>query len=243
MKSVQSVSNYMQLGDTAKPNWLFRGLIIVSLLVHGVLFMHIAEIYPPRTLSYMELTMRSVAKPSVREIPRPRTRPVVKSRPVKVPTPVTEPLKIPVDPRPETTRLQPVPDMSQDSFTLPQSPVVKDLNVSAWTPATTAREPVALPSNVSHEITEEAYQDIVDRKIRGSVQYPARAKKRNLQGRVVITVTIDAEGGIAALAVTQSSGHKVLDRAVLKAVRESAPFSSPPDGTVTVIIPIQFRLI
>jgi len=236
-------SNYMQSSDTARPNWLFRGLIIVSLLVHGVLFMHIAKIYRPRPLSYMELTMRGVAKPTVREIPRPRTRPAIKSQPSKVLTAVTEPLKVPVNPLPETTRLQPVPDMPQDAFTLPQPPVVKDLNVSAWTPAVPAQEPVALPSKVSPEITEEAYRDIVDRKIRGSVQYPARAKKRNLQGRVVITVTIDAEGGIAALVVTRSSGHKVLDRAVLKAVRKSAPFSSPPDGPVTVIVPIQFRLI
>ena len=243
MKSVQSVSNYLHPSDTAKPNWLFRGLVIVSLLVHGVLFMHIAEIYRPRPLSYMELNMRSVAKPAAREIPRPRTRPVVKSRPAKALTPVTEPLKVPVKPLPETTRLQPVPDMSQDSFSLPQPPAVKDLNVSAWTPAAPAGEPVALSPNVSPEITEEAYRDIVDRKIRGGVQYPARAKKRNLQGRVVISVTIDAEGRIAALAVTKSSGHKILDRAVLKAVRETAPFSSPPDGPVTVIVPIQFRLI
>ena len=186
----------MQPSDTARPNWLFRGLIIVSLLVHGVLFMHIAEIYRPRPLSYMELTMRSVAKPTVREIPRPRTRPVVKSRPVKALTPVTEPLKVPVNPLPETTRLQPVPDMSQDSFTLPQPPVVKDLNVSEWTPAAPAQAPVARPSNTSPEITEEAYQDIVHRKIRGSVQYPVRAKKRNLQGRVVITVTTMLRAGL-----------------------------------------------
>ena len=83
----------------------------------------------------------------------------------------------------------------------------------------------------------------VDRRIRNSVQYPARAKKRNLQGRVTISVTIGADGEITALKISQSSGHRILDRSVLKAVEESAPFSSPPDGPVTVIVPIQFRLI
>jgi protein TonB len=96
---------------------------------------------------------------------------------------------------------------------------------------------------VQPEISEEDYRNIVDRKIRNSVQYPARAKKRNLQGRVIISVTIGAGGEISELKITQSSGHKILDRSVVKAVKESAPFSSPPDGPVTVIVPIQFRLI
>ena len=104
-------------------------------------------------------------------------------------------------------------------------------------------QPEPPTSEVQPEITEEDYRDIVDRKIRGSVQYPKKAKERNLQGRVTIAVTIDAEGEITGLKITQSSGHRILDRSVLKAVKESAPFSNPPDGPVTVIIPIQFRLI
>jgi protein TonB len=151
-------------------------------------------------------------------------------------------LRAPVEPfvphQPES-----VPDISRESVALPQAPVVKDLNVSQWTPAAPAKTPMAAPSAVQPEITEEDYRNIVDRSIRNSVKYPDRAKKRNLQGRVTISVTIGADGEITALKVTQSSGHRILDRSVLKAVKSSAPFSSPPDGPVTVIVPIQFRLI
>jgi len=225
-----------------QPNWLFRGLIIFSLLVHGVLFMHIAGLYRSQPISYLELTMRSVAKPMAREIPRPRIRPPVKSHPEKIPLAKAQPLRAPVKPL-MPPRLESVPDISRESVALPQTPVVEDLNVSQWTPVTPTKTPMAVPSNVAPEITEEDYRNIVDRRIRDSVQYPARAKKRNLQGRVTISVTIGADGEITALKITQSSGHRILDRSVLKAVEESAPFSSPPDGPVTVIVPIQFRLI
>jgi len=225
-----------------QPNWLFRGLIIFSLLVHGALFVHIADLYRPRPISYLELTMRSVAKPVAREIPRPRTRPPVKSFPEKIPLAKEQPLRAPVEPL-APPQLESVPDIFRESAALPQTPVVKDLNVFQWTPAAPVKTPTAVPSTVQPEITEEDYRNIVDRRIRHSVQYPARAKKRNLQGRVIISVTIGADGEITALEITQSSGHRILDRSVLKAVKESAPFSNPPDGPVTVIVPIQFRLI
>lgn len=231
------------LNDTTRPNWLFRGLIIISLLVHMVLFMHIAEIYRPRTLSYLELTMRSVAKPFVREIPRPRTRPPVKAYSETMHQANTQPLRIPADPLPEVARVESVPDLSRESMPMLHPPVVNDLNISEWNSAEPVAQPEHPTAEVQPEITEEDYRDIVGRKIRGSVQYPKKAKKRNLQGRVTISVTIDADGEITGLNITQSSGHRILDRSALKAVKESAPFSSPPDGPVTVIVPIQFRLI
>ncbi len=231
------------LNDTTRPNWLFRGLIIISLLVHMVLFMHLAKLYHPRTLSYLELTMRSVAKPFVREIPRPRTRPPVKAYSEKMHQANTQPLRVPADPLPEMARVESVPDLSRESMPMLHPPAVNDLNISEWNPAEPVAQPEPPTSEVQPEITEEDYRDIVDRKIRGSVQYPKKAKERNLQGRVTIAVTIDAEGEITGLKITQSSGHRILDRSVLKAVKESAPFSNPPDGPVTVIIPIQFRLI
>ena len=241
MKSVKFVSNFKPSNDSAQPNWLFRGLIIFSLLVHVVLFMHLAKIYRPRTMSYLELSMRSKAEPAAREIPRPPVRPTIKKQTEKVPLENTR--LLPVDPPPETGRPVSIPDISRESVALPRPPDVEDLNVSEWTPAVPARVPAAPVTNVQPEMTEEDYRDIVDRKIRNSVKYPARAKKRSLEGRVTIAVTIGADGGIEGMEITRSSGHTVLDRAVLKAVKDSAPFSRPPDGPVTVIVPIQFRLI
>jgi len=235
----------MQITDTTKPNWLLRGLIIFSLLVHGVLFVHIADLYRPRPISYLELTMRSVAKPVAREIPRPRTRPPAKSFPEKIPLAKEQPLRAPVEPL-APPQLESVPDIFRESAALPQTPVVKDLNVSQWTPAVPVKTPTAVPSKVQPEITEEDYRAAIRGKITnrlGTKYKSSRAKRRNQQGRVRVSITIDANGKILDLKIVKSSGHRTLDRFVIREVKGSAPFSRPPDGPVTVIVPIQFQLI
>ena len=143
------------LNDTTKPNWLFRGLIIISLLVHMVLFMHIAKLYHPRTLSYLELTMRSVVKPFVREIPRPRTRPPVKAYSEKKHQANTQPLRVPADPLPEMARVESIPDLSRESMPMLHPPAVNDLNISEWNPAEPVAQPEPPTSEVQPEITEE----------------------------------------------------------------------------------------
>ena len=64
---VKSVSN--------KANWLLRGLVAVSLVIHTIIFLHVSGLYNSKALTYMELTMRDISKPSTRSIPRPRYRP------------------------------------------------------------------------------------------------------------------------------------------------------------------------
>lgn len=228
-----------------QPNWLFRGLIIFSLLVHGVLFVHLAGLYRPRSLTYLELTMRSVAKPVAREIPRPRIRPPARTPSREIPLAEEQPLRAPIKPL-ETPRLESEPDIFRESVALPQPPVVKDLNVSQWTPAEPANTPAAAPSIVEPEITEEDYRIVIRKKITnhlGNKYNSSRAKRRNQEGRVKISIAIGVDGKILDLKIVQSSGHRILDRFVIKEVKASEPFSSPPDGPVTVIIPIQFRLI
>ncbi len=51
-------------------------------------------------------------------------------------------------------------------------------------------------------------------------KYPKIARKRGWQGRVVLSVHVDANGQPVDVQVAQSSGHKILDRAALKTVRK-----------------------
>jgi len=231
--------------EHTSPNWLFRGLIIISLLVHGVVFMRITELYRPKTLTYIELTMRSLSKPFVREIPRPRFRPKEPPHPEKVHRIETQTKPLPSrQPLPDAPRIDRAPDVSRERVHAPQIPSIEGVNVSDWQPDAPAAPPSTEPTGVvAPEITEEAYRDIIDRKIRGSVVYPSRAKKRNLEGRVIVSVTIGSDGEIAELKISRSSGHSLLDRTVLKTVKAAAPFSKPPRGPVTVLVPIQFKLL
>ncbi len=76
-------------------------------------------------------------------------------------------------------------------------------------------------------------------------RYPRVARRRGLQGRLVLRVSIGADGTAGRIEVIESSGHPVLDASALKAVagwrftparQEGAPVTSRID------IPVSFRL-
>jgi periplasmic protein TonB len=72
--------------QTGQPaNWLLRGLIGISIGIHLIVFMHVANLYHSSALTFIELTMEDISKPFSRDIPRPRIKPkpVEKPRDVK----------------------------------------------------------------------------------------------------------------------------------------------------------------
>ncbi len=76
-------------------------------------------------------------------------------------------------------------------------------------------------------------------------KYPRRARRMGLEGRVMLEVLISAKGQVDELRVLQSSGHKVLDRAALSAVRKWRFEPGTKDGRknkMWVRIPIHFDL-
>lgn len=63
----------------------------------------------------------------------------------------------------------------------------------------------------------------------GSVNYPSEARGK-IYGKVTATFSVRADGGLEGVEVDKSSGHLVLDKALVSAIRLSAPFKSfPPD--------------
>jgi protein TonB len=71
--------------------------------------------------------------------------------------------------------------------------------------------------------------------------YPPEARRRALQGRVIVAITLSADGALVALELRESSGHRLLDEAALDACRRAAPFA-PPGVAVRVVVPVSFRL-
>ncbi|WP_156485847.1 energy transducer TonB [Crenobacter luteus] len=62
----------------------------------------------------------------------------------------------------------------------------------------------------------------------GSLNYPEEARRRQLTGGPLLTVLIDADGGLRSVKVRRSSGQPVLDEAAANIVRLSAPFAPFP---------------
>jgi protein TonB len=63
----------------------------------------------------------------------------------------------------------------------------------------------------------------------GTNNYPDAARQQNIHGELQLTVTIKADGSVASVEVTRSSGYKVLDNAAIGIVRLAAPFSPLPE--------------
>lgn len=58
----------------------------------------------------------------------------------------------------------------------------------------------------------------------GNRDYPEAAKQQALSGDVRLMVIINAQGGIRAIRLLESSGHAILDEAAKTSVRRAAPF-------------------
>ena len=72
--------------------------------------------------------------------------------------------------------------------------------------------------------------------------YPAGLAARGAQGRVLVRVTVDANGGPSSVSVRESSRSRALDRAAVALVRtyRHAP-ARPGMGPDEVLVPIRFR--
>lgn len=75
--------------------------------------------------------------------------------------------------------------------------------------------------------------------------YPRRARRLGWQGRVILRVRVTAHGRVETIRLSRSSGHDVLDRAALKAVRAwrfSPATLGPAPVAAWIDVPILFRL-
>ncbi len=71
---------------------------------------------------------------------------------------------------------------------------------------------------------ENDYVFAVKQKIASHKFYPNTARRRSIEGRVSLKLSIKPDGNIMSLAVIESSGSKILDESALQSVYTSAPF-------------------
>lgn len=75
--------------------------------------------------------------------------------------------------------------------------------------------------------------------------YPQAARRRGYEGLVVLSVTVETDGRAMEVTVKDSSGHEVLDRAALDAVRRWRFDPATRRGVpcvMTVDVPVRFEL-
>jgi len=230
--------------DYHRPNWLLRGLIFLSVGVHLILLIQMTQLYRPRVISRIELTLKQISNTFQREIPRPRL-------PLK---PLTEPkgqtvtgaLEKPYTPRKPLQYVLPPPIQSNrlmGNKQIPRIPLIEDTGIAKWQDETETSSDSVPPSAERPVAVERAYTDLVQRRIETVKQYPKRAQRRNEQGVVKIVFTIGNDGEVVSVNILTSSGSRLLDGAAIDAVKRASPFARPPNGSMIIQLPIRFELL
>ena len=77
-------------------------------------------------------------------------------------------------------------------------------------------------------------------------RYPATARARRDQGVAWVRITIDRQGSVLAVVLTQGAGSGALDHEALALPRRAAPLPEPPKerpgDTLDLVVPIEFIL-
>jgi len=74
-----------------------------------------------------------------------------------------------------------------------------------------------------------------------NIQYPAEAQNRGIEGRVLVSFIIMADGTVKEIKILNSSGYTLLDKNAVDTVKNSAPFPKPPTNA-ELRIPINYVL-
>ena len=211
-------------------------MVGISLVIHLILFMHIAGIYQSDALNYIELSMRDVSKPFSRSIPRPRIRHhAPKVRNVKKLSIQKQHIsRIKINPVKNS-----LANTIMENISAPDIPDNAGSSISDWNPGWN-------PGGSEEFVTSNDYFDMVRFKIESCKKYPESAKSKDIEGRVTIQFVIAANGNISSLKIIKHARHSSLNTAALDAVKKAAPFPSPSPnlfkGSLHIKITILFEL-
>jgi len=90
---------------------------------------------------------------------------------------------------------------------------------------------------------KDPYWDRVRRRIAARLEYPPECRALGIAGRVVVRVSIAADGRVISAQVVSGRSQQ-LARSVIRAVYRAAPFEPPPTNASSVefLIPVIFQL-
>ena len=155
-------------------------------------------------------------------------------------------------PSPEITekaRISPVPHYLE----VPKAPALPNLIPSSESLAKIEeekREGEADEETISLDSTDFKYTSYllgVKSRVEGVWKYPEAAKKSAIQGRGLISFTIQRDGSLSELNLLTSSGYPVLDEEILKAIRAAAPFNPMADNMsikrLNVVATFEYNLV
>lgn len=116
-------------------------------------------------------------------------------------------------------------------------------DVGSLLPADLLGAPAAAPAA---RFDPDAYATRIRARIDAHKRYPARARRRGLEGVATVIVTLSSAGHLAAPPrLARTSGVAALDREALRMARAAAPYPPPAGARATPLVlrvPVRFSL-
>lgn len=201
---------------------------------------------PPRAAAEAAKPPAVAAPPPPPPHPRERERPERVVQKLEPAQPETAP---PPEPRieqraePEVDAPEPVDPAAQTRLAAAQARESDEAptEIGVPSPALAADLPDARPSDADDPSRLARYVDEVRARIEARKRYPAMARKRSVEGRVVARVEIRADGRVAAIEF-DGGAPPLLRRATDEAIRSAAPYPAPPAGAMTIELPVDYAL-
>lgn len=169
--------------------------------------------------------------------PQPKVLPKTVEPPRIQPEPMTQPLPQPVIEQPREVPPPAPPPVIAAAPRVEEPPAF----VAPPPPPATAGP---TPQEIS--TAKDNYGSLLARAFARHKQYPRLAQMRGWQGTARVRLEIAADGSVVSTAISESSGHDILDRQALEMVKKATPLPQPPEQlrnqAFTVIVPVVFRL-
>ncbi|OGP61437.1 MAG: hypothetical protein A2V65_08130 [Deltaproteobacteria bacterium RBG_13_49_15] len=235
--------------------------------IHGLLFYLVPPLAPDKSM------VREIPKHltvTLSHPPLPKAKPDIRTTPPAKPLEVKKPEPKPsiqnperekqIEPAPEAQ--EPITDLPASNVDMPDSiqeaapskPMATQTEKTSETAALTTTtdmvlkfsrssgEKTSVPAAVTATPAREATPMY---RLNPPPEYPGIAKKRGLEGTVILDVFVEITGEVRELSVYQPSGHPVLDRAALASVRRwlfEPGMKGDKPVAMWVRVPIRFRL-
>ncbi len=239
------------------PDRAFQIAVGLSLALHGIAALALADangttrlVLPPEPAKGVRVRLAGppqVEAPSVSAPPpvaaapprRERPEPVERPRPAERPEPAPLPDPKPAEPEASPPESAPTPalaalDLGHGAPDAATGSGAPDATGTAELPSTRTAQ-----ADASNRLAR--YVDEVRRRIEARKRYPAMARKRAVEGRVVARVEIRADGRVAGIEF-DGGAPALLRRATGDAIRAAAPYPAPPAGAVTIELPVDYSL-
>lgn len=229
---------------TAAVDHRFAGLVLLSLLLHGGLFLLMAG--PRPVVPALPKLLATLRLPALPESGVPRAASVPAALPQKVrPSPAA------AANRPVPQRLQTAgPAIVPASPVAEAAPVVPSAPPSGMLPQAAASEVLAAVHAASPAAAAPdflaAYRLRLSELLARHQEYPRVAALRGWQGEVRLRLRVARRGNLLAVDLDRSSGFPVLDQHALALLADLGSLPPLPEGLegneIQVVVPITYKL-